>query len=113
MLYRGVAGAWGRAGVRQADASMAVLVQQQVAPDLSFVLHTVSPLDHDPQLLYAELAVGLGETLASGSRGTPWRLSVNKSTGQGPCHLLSLRPLAALLASTVNHPIRVPHCLKR
>ena len=69
------------AGVKQADAAMAVLVQQQLSPDLSFVLHTVSPLDGDKDTMYAELAVGLGETLASGTRGSPWRLAVNKSTG--------------------------------
>jgi len=70
------------AGVKQADAAMAVLVQQQISPDLSFVLHTVSPLDGDKDTMYAELAVGLGETLASGTRGSPWRLAVNKSTGE-------------------------------
>lgn len=70
------------AGVKQADATMAVLVQQQLSPDLSFVLHTVSPLDGDKDTMYAELAVGLGETLASGTRGSPWRLAVNKSTGE-------------------------------
>ena len=64
---------------------MAVLVQQQVSPDLSFVLHTVSPLDADKNVMYAELAVGLGETLASGTRGSPWRLAVNKSTGAQFC----------------------------
>ena len=69
------------AGVKQADAAMAVLVQKQLSPDLSFVLHTVSPLDGDKDTMYAELAVGLGETLASGTRGSPWRLAVNKSSG--------------------------------
>lgn len=59
---------------------MAVLIQQQVAPDFSFVLHTSSPLEHDDKQLYAELAVGLGETLASGTRGSPWRLAVDKSS---------------------------------
>ena len=60
---------------------MAVLVQQQLSPDTSFVLHTASPLDEGPDALYAELAVGLGETLASGTRGSPWRLSVDKASG--------------------------------
>lgn len=77
------------AGVKQADAAMAVLVQQQLSPDLSFVLHTVNPLDGDRDTMYAELAVGLGETLASGTRGSPWRLAVNKSSGL-PCN--SSRP---------------------
>ena len=61
---------------------MAILIQQQLQPDFSFVLHTSSPLDKDDSLVYAELAVGLGETLASGTRGSPWRLSVNKATGK-------------------------------
>ena len=61
---------------------MAVLLMEMLAPDLSFVLHTVSPLDRDEDVLYAELAAGLGETLASGMRGSPWRLSVNKTSGE-------------------------------
>ncbi|CAO2041269.1 unnamed protein product [Urochloa humidicola] len=70
------------AGVPQRDAKMAVLVQEMLQPDLSFVLHTVSPSDHDPKLVEAEVAPGLGETLASGTRGTPWRLSCDKFDGQ-------------------------------
>lgn len=60
---------------------MAILIQQQLQPDFSFVLHTSSPLDKDEDVLYAEIAAGLGETLASGMRGSPWRVSVNKATG--------------------------------
>ncbi|KAL6854389.1 hypothetical protein ACP4OV_019292 [Aristida adscensionis] len=69
------------AGVPQKDAKMAILVQEMLEPDLSFVLHTVSPADHDPKLVEAEVAPGLGETLASGTRGTPWRLSCDKFDG--------------------------------
>jgi len=47
--------------------------QELLAPELSFVLHTAHPLSGDPDLMVAEIAVGLGETLASGVRGTPWR----------------------------------------
>ncbi|OAY78177.1 Phosphoglucan, water dikinase, chloroplastic [Ananas comosus] len=65
----------------QKDAMMAVLVQEMLCPDLSFVLHTVSPADHDPKVVEAEIAPGLGETLASGTRGTPWRLSSGKFDG--------------------------------
>jgi len=60
---------------------MAVLIQEQVEPQYSFVLHTSSPLDNDDTLLYAEIAAGMGETLASGTRGSPWRLSVEKKSG--------------------------------
>lgn len=69
------------AGVPQKEASMAVLVQELLCPELSFILHTVSPIDHDTKVLQAELAVGLGETLTSGTLGTPWRLAANKFDG--------------------------------
>ncbi|XP_024402326.1 phosphoglucan, water dikinase, chloroplastic [Physcomitrium patens] len=69
------------AGVPQKEASMAVLVQELLSPELSFVLHTVSPIDQDKNVVQAEIAVGLGETLASGTRGTPWRLAANKFDG--------------------------------
>lgn len=71
---------------------MAVLVQQQLSPDTSFVLHTASPLDEGDAALYAELAVGLGETLASGTRGSPWRLSVDKASGGSCSAVLAAQP---------------------
>lgn len=45
---------------------MSVVVQSMLAPDLSFVLHTAHPISRDPATLAAELAPGLGETLAAG-----------------------------------------------
>ncbi|KAJ4968179.1 hypothetical protein NE237_014880 [Protea cynaroides] len=70
------------AGVPQKEAAMAILVQEMLSPDLSFVLHTLSPTDRDRSLIEAEIAPGLGETLASGTRGTPWRLSCGKFDGK-------------------------------
>lgn len=63
---------------------MAVIVQCQVSPALSFVLHTSHTLSKDgsEQWLVAEVAPGLGVTLASASRGSPWRLEISKSTGK-------------------------------
>ena len=69
------------AGVAQSEACMAVLVQALLSPQLSFVLHTVSPLGDAPDTAVAEVAVGLGETLASGQRGSAWRLAVDKASG--------------------------------
>ncbi|XP_062108119.1 phosphoglucan, water dikinase, chloroplastic [Humulus lupulus] len=69
------------AGVPQGEASMAILVQEMLSPDLSFVLHTQSPTDQDHNYVEAEIASGLGETLASGTRGTAWRLSSGKFDG--------------------------------
>lgn len=69
------------AGLPQKEASMAILVQEMLSPDLSFVLHTLSPTDQDHNHVEAEIASGLGETLASGTRGTAWRLSSGKFDG--------------------------------
>ncbi|KAJ3671942.1 hypothetical protein LUZ60_008021 [Juncus effusus] len=66
----------------QIEASMAVLVQEMIRPEISFVLHTMSPSERDPRIVHAELAPGLGETLASGTRGTPWRVSIDKFEGE-------------------------------
>ena len=71
-----------RAGIDHSGLCMGVLIQEMPAADLSFVLHTVNPIDHDEEEVYAELAVGLGETLTSGSEaGTPYRLAFNTRTG--------------------------------
>ncbi|KAJ7957314.1 phosphoglucan, water dikinase, chloroplastic [Quillaja saponaria] len=69
------------AGVPQKEAAMAILVQEMLSPDLSFVLHTISPTDQDDKLVEAEIASGLGETLASGTQGTPWRILSGKFDG--------------------------------
>ena len=67
------------AGVGQRDAAMAVLAQQMLVPEVSFILMTKHPMTGDANVAYAELALGHGETLASGAvRGTPWRLSMNR-----------------------------------
>ncbi|GMI96082.1 PHOSPHOGLUCAN WATER DIKINASE [Hibiscus trionum] len=68
-------------GISQKDATMAVLVQEMLSPDLSFVLHTLSPTEHDHNYVEAEIAPGFGETLVSGIRGTPWRVSSGKFDG--------------------------------
>jgi phosphoglucan,water dikinase len=69
------------AGVPQKEAAMAVLIQELLSPSYSFVLHTAAPMGNDPATAEFEVAAGLGETLASGKRGSAWRLAVNKSTG--------------------------------
>ncbi|OWM70948.1 hypothetical protein CDL15_Pgr013129 [Punica granatum] len=60
---------------------MAILVQEMLSPDLSFVLHTLSPADHDHKKVEAEITSELGETLASGTRGMLWYLSSGKFDG--------------------------------
>lgn len=52
-----------------------------LAPDLSYVLHTKDPMadvEGKTDTVYAEIAPGMGETLASGTEGSAWRLSVGE-----------------------------------
>jgi len=70
-------------GILGDKAYMAVLIQQMLNPDYSFVMHTVNPINHKNNEIYIELAVGQGETLASGSEpGTPYRIVCEKKSGK-------------------------------
>jgi phosphoglucan,water dikinase len=70
------------AGAGQRGADMAVLLQAMLEPEASFVLHSRSPYEPEaPDIAVAELAPGMGETLAAGVRGAPWRLRMDKSSG--------------------------------
>ena len=70
-------------GIAGDQTYMAVLIQQMLNPDYSFVMHTVNPINHKNNEIYIELAVGQGETLASGSvPGTPYRIVCEKKTGK-------------------------------
>ncbi|CAA3009842.1 phosphoglucan water dikinase chloroplastic [Olea europaea subsp. europaea] len=72
------------AGVPQEAVMMAVLEQEMLSPDLSFVLHTLSPTEENDNFVEAEVAPGLGETLSSGTiRGFPWHLAIGKFDGLG------------------------------
>lgn len=63
-------------------AYMAVLIQQMVVPEISFVMHTVNPVVQHQDEIYVELAVGLGEALTSGKiPGVPYRMVCNTRTG--------------------------------
>jgi phosphoglucan,water dikinase len=70
------------AGIPHNKAHMAVLIQQMIIPDYCFVMHTTNPVSFRENEIYVELALGLGETLAAGAtRGTPYRLVLDKKTG--------------------------------
>lgn len=71
-----------KTGIPHERAHMAVLIQQMLIPELSFIMHTVNPINHNPDEIYVELVVGLGETLASSEApGIPYRMVCNKHTG--------------------------------
>jgi len=62
-------------------AHMAVLIQKMIVPEFSFIMHTINPVTYNTEEIYIELAVGLGETLASaGASGVPYRMVCNKQT---------------------------------
>jgi len=68
-------------GIPHNKVHMAVLIQQMLVPEFSFIMHTVNPISRDPDEIYMELAVGLGKSLASGGTpGSPYRMVFRKST---------------------------------
>ncbi|MFZ0257419.1 MAG: PEP/pyruvate-binding domain-containing protein [Gammaproteobacteria bacterium] len=60
------------------DLMMAVLIQQVVEADYAFVLHTVNPMTGNRHELYAEVVLGLGETLVGNYPGRALSLIVRK-----------------------------------
>jgi phosphoglucan,water dikinase len=71
-----------QAGIAHDRIYMAVLVQELVDPYVSFIMHTVNPVTGDRAEAVVELAVGLGETLASAAQpGTPYRLICPRTGG--------------------------------
>eukprot|EP00347_Sterkiella_histriomuscorum_P002420 403368223 len=74
--------------IPSSQAQMSVLIQQQIHSDFSFIIHTQNPMNNNQNEIYIEVAVGLGETLASANQqGTPYRLCFNKTTQEA--HILS------------------------
>jgi phosphoglucan,water dikinase len=70
-------------GIPHEKTYMAVLIQQMLVPEFSFVMHTANPTTHNPDEVYVELAVGLGQTLASVEQpGTPYRMTCNRYTAR-------------------------------
>jgi len=67
-------------GLDHRQIYMAVLIQEMIGADMSFVMMTHNPISGNADEVYVEVAVGMGETLASGVRGTPYRLVCSKAT---------------------------------
>ena len=58
-----------RMGVPHDSLFMAVLIQQVVPADYAYVIHTVNPSSGDVNQLFAEIVLGLGETLVGNYPG--------------------------------------------
>jgi alpha-glucan,water dikinase len=61
---------------------MAVLVQQVVPADYAFVIHTVNPATGSANELFAEVVLGLGETLVGNFPGRALSFRWDKTTRQ-------------------------------
>jgi phosphoglucan,water dikinase len=71
-------------GIPHDRIRMAVLIQELVKPDMSFIMHTVNPQTGNRDEALVELAVGLGEILASVAfPGTPYRMACDRQAGTG------------------------------
>ena len=69
-------------GIRHDDLFMAVLIQQVVEADYAYVIHTVNPSTGDRGELYAEVVLGLGETLVGNYPGRALSFVSSKETLQ-------------------------------
>ncbi len=70
------------ASIPHEKSRMAVIIQKIMPSELSFIMHTVNPINNNENELLFESAAGLGETLASGREpGAPFRTIYRKDTG--------------------------------
>jgi alpha-glucan,water dikinase len=67
-------------GLPHEELFMAVLIQQVVEADYAFVAHTVNPFTGHADELYAEMVIGLGETLVGNYPGRALSAVCDKKT---------------------------------
>eukprot|EP00898_Chlorokybus_atmophyticus_P007825 jgi/Chlat1/8043/Chrsp73S00600 len=63
---------------------MACLLQRIIPADYAFVIHTQSPVQGHQDELFAEVVVGLGETLVGNHPGRALSFAVSKKSGAAP-----------------------------
>ena len=69
-----------KAGIQLSDIYMSVLVQKVIEADYAFVIHTDNPMTSNPEELYAEVVVGMGEALVGAYPGRSLGIAINKTT---------------------------------
>ena len=74
---------WSRqaAGIAHEDLCMAVLIQELIEAQYAFVIHTTNPINGDHNEVFAEIVLGLGETLVGNYPGRALSLIWDKRTG--------------------------------
>jgi alpha-glucan,water dikinase len=65
-------------GMEHGHLRMAVLIQEVVDAEYGFVIHTANPLSGNREELYAEVVLGLGETLVGNHPGSAFRMACPK-----------------------------------
>lgn len=71
------------AGIKHDQNHMAILFQEMIDPELAFIMHTSDPMSGTSDSAWVELAVGLGDTLASAwQAGSPYRIRCNRHSYQ-------------------------------
>lgn len=65
-------------GMDHGHLRMAVLIQEVVDAEYGFVIHTANPISGNRDELYAEVVLGLGETLVSNHPGSALRIACPK-----------------------------------
>mmetsp|Transcript_43979 Transcript_43979/g.104093 ORF Transcript_43979/g.104093 Transcript_43979/m.104093 type:complete len:1491 (+) Transcript_43979:153-4625(+) len=73
-----------KANIGAEHVQMAVLVQRLVEADYAFVIHTKNPFKEDSGEMYAEVVVGLGETLVGNYPGRALGFAMNKDGSGDP-----------------------------
>jgi len=73
-------------GIPHESLSMAVLIQEVVPADYAFVIHTVNPVNGNDHELFAEVVLGLGETLVGNYPGRAFSFVCDKSGGAPVVH---------------------------
>jgi alpha-glucan,water dikinase len=69
-------------GIPSDQVFMSVLIQEVVQADYAFVLHTNNPQNGNPNELYGELVLGLGEALVGNYPGRALGFVANKVSGE-------------------------------
>jgi alpha-glucan,water dikinase len=59
---------------------MSVLIQKVIPSDYAYVIHTTNPMNGNAEELYAEVVVGMGETLVGAYPGRALGLIVEKTS---------------------------------